>query len=55
MNNPLKIYIVMGIIYARVSFECVLNLKLFQINPAKLVVCLCEIKILFYICIEHKM
>ncbi len=55
MNNSFKIYIVISNIDAHVAFECVLNLKLFQLNAAKLLGCLCEIKFLFYICIEQEM
>jgi len=54
MNNSSKIYIVICDKYAHISFEYVLNLKLFQLNVAKRMVYLCEIKFLFYICIEHR-
>ena len=55
MNNSFKIYIVMSNKHMRISFEYVLNLKLFQLNMAKLMVYICEINFLVYICIEHRM
>lgn len=54
MNNSFKIYIVMTDKHMRVSIEYFLNLKLFQLNVAKRIICLCEIKFLFYICVEHR-
>lgn len=55
MNNSFKIYIVMSNKHMRISFEYVQNMKLFQLNMAKLMVYLCGVNFLVYICIEHRM